>query len=217
MSHENLVDKFSKGAEGWTEKAYANPEELMGRRAEVIVSWGATLQAGDTVLELGCGDGSLAYWLTRKGLRYTGTDFAPGMIEAARGRAALYEFPAKFFEMDMNHPEVSESFDCIFGLCRTFFAYCKSPKWTLQELRPHVCRKIMVDWNHFSPVSLKDAVESVREAGFRSVSCRPFLVPSRTRLPGFVKNFVYLLEDIPVLGLLPTRWRFSVIIKGEVD
>ena len=140
----DLVDKFSTGAEGWTERFYANPEELMGRRAEVIVSWGRTLQAGDTVLELGCGDGSLAHWLTRKGLRYTGTDFAPGMIRAARAKSALHESPARFFEMDMNSPEVSEDFDCIFGFCRTFFAYCKSPKWTMQKLRPHVYQKIMV-------------------------------------------------------------------------
>lgn len=212
----NLDDKFSKVAQGFTEKSYANPEEFMGRRAEMIVSWGSILQAGDSVLELGCGDGSLAYWLARKGLRYTGTDCAPGMIRAAKANAALHEFPARFFEMDMNSPVGIENCDCIFGFCRTFFSYCKSPAWTLQKLRPHVCQKIMVDWNRYSRVSLKDAVASVRGAGFRNVSYRPFLVPSRHRLPSWVQNFFYLLEDIPVLGLLPTRWRFSVIIKGEV-
>ena len=48
----------------------------------MVLSWGTNLQAGDTVLELCCGDGSLAYWLAKEGLCYTGTDLAPGMIEA---------------------------------------------------------------------------------------------------------------------------------------
>ena len=110
----------------------AHSEELMRRRAELIVSWGTILEAGNTVLELGCGDGSLAYWLVRKGLSYTGTDFAPGMIQAARARTALNEVPSRFFEMDLNHPDLAKDFDCIFGFCRTFFGYCKSPIPTLQ-------------------------------------------------------------------------------------
>ena len=218
MSEEtNLAEKYTKLAQGFAERSYANPEELMRRRAKLIVSWGTTLKAGKTVLELGCGDGSLAYWLTRKGIRYTGTDFAPGMIEEARAKAALYEVPARFFQMDMNSPEGIENFDCIFGFCRTFFTYCKSPSSTLQKLRPHVCQKMIVDWNRYSPVALEDAVLIVRGAGFRNVSYRPFLVPLKHRLSPLTQKFLYLLEEIPVLGPLPTRWRFSVIIKGEVE
>lgn len=200
MSQEvNLAEKYSKLAQGFTEKSYANPEELMRRRAQLIVSWGATLKTGDTVLELGCGDGSLAYRLAKEGLCYTGTDFAPGMIEAATARAALYEVPARFFEMDINNPEVTENFDCIFGFCRTFFSYCKSPTLTLQKLRPHVCQKMIVDWNRYSRVSLNNAVAMVREAGFQKVSYRPFLVPLKRRLPPVMQNTLYLLEKFPGL------------------
>ena len=218
MSQEtNLAEKYTRLAKGFTERSHANPEELMRRRAELIVSWGATLEIGDTVLELGCGDGSLTYWLARKGLRYTGTDLAPGMIQAARAKAALHEVPARYLEMDMNSPDLIDHFDCIFGFCRTFFAYCRSPTSILQKLRPHVRKKIIVDWNRYSRVSLKDAIAAVRGAGFRKVAYRPFLVPSKHRLPPFLQSALYLLEKVPVLGLLPTRWRFSVIIKGEVE
>jgi len=218
MSQEtNLAEKYTRLAKGFTERSYANSEELMRRRAELIASWGATLQAGDNVLELGCGDGSLASWLARKGLRYTGTDLAPGMIEAARAKAALYKVPSRFFEMDMNNPDLVESFDCIFGFCRTFFSYCLSPTPTLQRLRPHVRQKLIIDWNRYSRVSLEEAVAVVQEAGFKNVSYRPLLVPLTHRLPLFVQNGLYLLEKVPVLGLLPTRWKFSVIIKGEVE
>ena len=69
-----LAEKYTELAQGFTENSYSNPEELMRRRAELIVSWGKLLQTGDSVLELGCGDGSLAHRLVREGLRYTGTD-----------------------------------------------------------------------------------------------------------------------------------------------
>jgi len=211
----NLAAKYTKSAKEFTERSYANPEELMRRRGEMVVSWGKVLQAGDTVLELCCGDGSLTCWLARKGLRCTGTDLASGMIEAARARAALEEISASFFQMDINDPEVTEKFDCIFGF-RTFFTYCESPILTLQKLRPHVSQKVVVDWNHYSPVSLGKAVAAVREAGFHNVSYRPFLVPLTRRLPPLMQNLLYVLEEVPVLGFLPTRWKFSVIIKGEV-
>jgi len=145
MSREaRLAEKYSKLAQGFTEGSYANPEEMMRRRAEVILSWGKFLRTGDSVLELGCGDGSLAHWLVREELRYTGTDLAPGMIEAARARAAAYQVSARFFQMDMNNPEGIEDFDCIFCFCRTFFSYCESPQSTLQKLKPHISQKIIV-------------------------------------------------------------------------
>lgn len=212
-----LAEKYNRLAEGFTEKSHAHPEELLRRRAELVVSWGATLGAGDTVLELGCGDGSMAYGLAKNGLRYTGTDLAPGMIQAARARAARNKVQARFFEMDMNRLKLTERFDCIFGFCRTFFAYCQSPTSTLQELKSHVRRKVIVDWNRYSRVSLEDAVTAIRGAGFRKVSYRPLLIPSTHRLPPLVQNVLYSMERIPVLGLLPTRWRFSVILKGEVE
>jgi len=217
MSRETkLAEKYTKLAQGFTESSYANPAEMMRRRAEVILSWGKFLQAGDSVLELGCGDGSLAHWLVREGLRYTGTDLASGMIEAARANATAYQVSARFFQMDMNSPEGIEDFDCIFGFCRTFFTYCESPQSTLKKLKPHVYQKIILDWNHYSRVSLGDALALVRESGFRNVTYRPFLVPLKHRLPPLIQNALYLLEKVPVLGLLPTRWKFSVVIKGEV-
>ena len=218
MSQEtDLKRKYTRLAKGFTENSYAHSEELMRRRAELIVSWGTILEAGNTVLELGCGDGSLAYWLARKGLSYTGTDLAPGMIQAARARTALDEVPSRFFEMDLNHPDLIKDFDCIFGFCRTFFAYCKNPTPTLRKLRPHVRQKMIIDWNRYSGVSLEEAVAVVQKAGFKNVSYRPFLVPLKHRVPRLVQNVLYSMERIPVLGLLPTRWKFSVIIKGEVE
>jgi len=218
MSRETkLAEKYTKLAKGFTESSYANPEELMRRRVEVVLSWGKFLQTGDSVLELGCGDGSLAHWLAREGLRYTGTDLALGMIEAAKANAAARRDSTRFFQMDMNSPEDIEDFDCIFGFCRTFFFYCESPQTTLEKLKPHVRQKIILDWNHYSRVSLGDALSLVRESGFKNVTCRPFLVPLKRRLPPLIQNALYLLEKVPVLGLLPTRRKFSVVIKGEVE
>jgi 2-polyprenyl-3-methyl-5-hydroxy-6-metoxy-1,4-benzoquinol methylase len=77
-----LDDKYSQLAEHFTERSYSDPQQFMGHRVEVIMSWGPSLRAGDRVLELGCGDGYLGCLLAKRGLHYTGIDFAQGMVAA---------------------------------------------------------------------------------------------------------------------------------------
>ena len=55
-------------------------------RAELIASLGVPLDAGDEVLDLACGDGGLGEHLLARGLRYTGIDAEPAMVDAARRR-----------------------------------------------------------------------------------------------------------------------------------
>jgi SAM-dependent methyltransferase len=45
-------------------------------------------QAGDHVLELGCGTGEDAVYLANRGVRVTATDLSQGMLETARAKAA---------------------------------------------------------------------------------------------------------------------------------
>lgn len=72
-------------------KAHLNPEnDLASRRPQTIqksVEWLITslgLQAGDTVLDLGCGPGLYSAFLAEKGLRVTGVDYSRRSIEYAR-------------------------------------------------------------------------------------------------------------------------------------
>lgn len=210
-----LDDKFSQLAGHFTERSYSNPQQFMGHRVEVTMSWGPALRPGDSVLELGCGDGYLGCLLAKRGLHYAGMDFAQGMVDAAKQRMAAEGADGRCFVMNMNSLHLQESFEAVVGFCRTFFAYAESPDVVLQTLRPHVRKKLIVDWNHYSRVQLRDAVKMVRRAGFKEVRCRPFLVPSKRTLPPLWQELLYRLERVPLLGVVPARWKFQVLIKGE--
>ena len=58
--------------------------------------------------------------------------------------------------------------------------------------------------------ALKAAIQEGLDSGISDKTVPQIMQDVEARLRDNV------LEDIPVLGLLPTRWRFSVIIKGEI-
>lgn len=71
-------------------KAHLNPDnDLASRRPETIqkvVDWliaSLDLQAGDSVLDLGCGPGLYAARLAERGLRVTGVDYSRRSIDHA--------------------------------------------------------------------------------------------------------------------------------------
>jgi hypothetical protein len=70
--------------ETWSEREYADPVPYLRHRAEVIVSLGPTLQAGDRLCDLACGDGGLADFLP--GIEYLGVDADPKLVEEARSK-----------------------------------------------------------------------------------------------------------------------------------
>ena len=213
----SVEEKYSRLAYQFSEKSYVNVEEFMNHRLELVLRWGYPLQPGDRLLELGCGDGYLGCLLARRGLRYTGIDIAPGMIEAARQRAQAQGVQAKFLVMDMNHPRIDGEFEAIISFSRTFFTYAHKPLELLRWIKAHTRKKVMVDWNHLCTLPLHKAVQLVREAGFVRVGARPFLVPMKRRIPRVGQLLLYALEVASPLGFFLTRKKFFVIIKGEVD
>ena len=66
------TDKYDPQAERWTEEAYADASGYLAHRADLIVSLGAALGPGDTVLDLACGDAGLAEPLRARGRRASG-------------------------------------------------------------------------------------------------------------------------------------------------
>ena len=55
-------------------------------------------------LEIGCGAGSDALWLARRGFRVTGIDIAPGAVAAGRERARARGVAVRFVEADVLRP-----------------------------------------------------------------------------------------------------------------
>jgi hypothetical protein len=55
-----IASKYDRIAERFAESSYANVAFDMQHRFRLTMSWGVSLLPGDSVLELGCGDGYLA-------------------------------------------------------------------------------------------------------------------------------------------------------------
>src|SRR5579863_6064496 len=81
-----VLEKFDRIAHGYSEHDYADPVRYAARRAQIILGLGPRLEPGQTVVDLGCGDGIMAVPLSAYGLVYSGVDASAGMVDAARAR-----------------------------------------------------------------------------------------------------------------------------------
>ena len=74
----------------WNTAAYATNGRFVATLASAVVDL-LTPQAGETILDLGCGDGALTEQLAATGAIVTGVDNSPAMLEAARTRGLNVE------------------------------------------------------------------------------------------------------------------------------
>src|SRR6185503_7313394 len=97
---------------------------------ELLKTW--VLATNTTVLDIGCGTGSLSVILARLGHTVTGIDLSPSMISLARTKAAAYGLEIEFHIMDASHPQLAErQFDVI--ICRHLLWALPEPEQVLQK------------------------------------------------------------------------------------
>jgi len=85
-----------------------------------------------TVLDIGCGTGSLSVALAGLGHKVTGIDLSPLMIPQAQAKAAAHGFQTKFHVMDAAFPQLSyQQFDVI--ICRHLLWALPEPEQVLQR------------------------------------------------------------------------------------
>lgn len=65
------------------------------------------------VLDLACGEGTFAVAMANRGLRVTGVDLSPEMLEIARERAAMEAVRATFIRQDMRSLSLRGRFDLV--------------------------------------------------------------------------------------------------------
>jgi len=65
------------------------------------------------VLDLACGEGTFALSMAKRGLRVTGVDLSPEMLEIARGRAAKEGLKVRFVQQDMRSLSLRGRFDLV--------------------------------------------------------------------------------------------------------
>jgi ubiquinone/menaquinone biosynthesis C-methylase UbiE len=211
----DVSSKYDRLAQKFAEVSYANLEFDMYHRLNVAITWGTPLQPGDSVLELGCGDGHLAALFVRYGLQYCGVDISGKMIDVANRRLQKAGLEGRFLLNDVAQLTVSDQYDAVIAYMRTFFAYVRDPLMVLQRLRPLVRKKIILDLNPRS-MTLGDGISVMRFAGFTKVTWRPFFVPKEKKLSSWLLKTLVLSETVPFVRAAPLRWKFNCLLKGEV-
>ena len=211
------AEKYNDLAEGFAEQTWANLAFDMRRRLILATTWGKALHAGDSVVEFGCGDGYLAQLLVQEGFDYRGLDISPRMVAAAETRLSRAKLTASFLAVDVDQVSLTEPVDAAVSYMGAFFTFIDDPLTLLRRIRPYIRKKIIVDLNPRGRVTIPNAMDMLKTAGFQNIDWRPFFVPVSMTLPVAALRTLSLCENVPVLRSLPLRWKFNVLLKGEVD
>src|SRR5215470_7709454 len=163
------AEKYNTLAEGFAERTWANLDFDMRRRSILATSWGKALHAGDSILELGCGDGYLARLLVEQGFHYCGIDIAPKMIAVAQRRLRRAGLKPEFLVADVSQFALSEPVDTVVSYMGAFFTFVHDPLNVLQRIRPYVRKKLIVDINPRERVTVPNALDILKTAGFQKV------------------------------------------------
>jgi SAM-dependent methyltransferase len=191
--------KYAGRARGWSEQGYANASAYLSHRAELVQNLGPALRAGDTVLDLACGDGGLAEYLPEQ--RYVGVDANEEMVAAGR------EQGRELVQADLNDYAPAEAVQATTIFRAIYYAHDR------RELFAHIAgyteRKLVFDLNP-RQYRLDDVRADLRAAGFEVLETRPFFVPQTRALP-LLKN----LERVTPLAGLLLRYRFTVLCAAS--
>jgi len=195
---------------------YANPTAVATRQVKMIRRWGAPLEPGASVLEVGCADGLVTEALAAAGFVVTAVDLSPVMVERAQERVRAAGLRATLLVGDIDTLELGKRFDAVLGVMWTFFAYASDPQRTLTRLAGHSKTKLLVDFNPRT-IPLSSAIATVHAAGFSNISWRPFLVPQRHRLPAVALAGLEAAELVPGIRRIPLGLRGNAVIKAELS
>ena len=202
-------DQYARQAADWTESAYADVGAYLDHRAEVIGSLGPTLEPGDTVLDLACGDGGLGEALLARGLRYRGVDATSEMVEAARARLGDR---AEISQGDLNDyvPPAPIAATTVF---RAIY-YARDRGAFFTHAAEYTEKKLVFDLNP-RQYRVEEVVEDLRAAGFESIELRPFFVPQTVSLPGPLLTAAKALERAGPLARAALRVRFTYLVAAS--
>jgi SAM-dependent methyltransferase len=203
----NSAEKYRDRAERWTEEAYADPAGYLRRRAGLIVSLGPPLEAGDTVLDLACGDGGLAEPLLAGGLRYLGVDLSREMVAAANRRLAGRE-EAEALVGDLNDFEPDEPVAAT--TCFRAVYYARDRTAVFRKVASYTEKKLVFDLNP-RQYDFEAVAADLRTAGFARLELRPFFVPQTRDLSRAAARLLEAVERIGPLARTALRFRFTYV------
>lgn len=97
-----------KEADFWNATLYTHNASFVSENAKEILTWLAP-QAGEKILDLGCGEGSLAAQLKAQGVHVLGVDASAAMVESAKEKGVEAQV------MDARSLPFVETFDAVFS------------------------------------------------------------------------------------------------------
>ena len=195
------MSKYDAAARDWSARAYADPEWYLAERAAAIARTGPPLTAGDTVLDLACGDGGVADFLP-EGVRYLGADASEEMVAAARahGREVVHA--------DLN--DFAPEGPVAVTTCFRAIYYARERRAFFDHVRGYTEKKFVFDLNP-RQFHLDDVRADARAAGFSSFEARPFFVSQTRALPVFVARSLRVAERFPPAAAAILRLRFTYV------
>jgi trans-aconitate methyltransferase len=179
-------EKYDRLAPGFSEREYADPSGYSARRAQMIVDLGPALAPGDSIVDLGCGDGIMAGPLTAHGFGYLGVDSSEQMVVEAKRRHPEFEFVAARSEDYTPAEPVAAT------VCLRAFYYPEDRVAFFKHVASYTRKKFVFDFRQ-AENSAESVLADLREAGFTRIEVRPFFSPQRKALPGLV---------VPLLGVV---------------
>jgi SAM-dependent methyltransferase len=202
---KDTTAKYRDAAAGWSEGQYADPSGYLGHRADLVISLGPRLQAGDTVLDFACGDAGLADHLLPAGLRYLGVDASKPMVAAARARLGDR---ARVELGDLNDYTPPEPVAAT-AIFRAIY-YARDRRELFRRIAGFTERKLVFDLNP-RQYRVEDVAADLQAAGFDGLELRPFFAPQNVALPRPLGAALRGAERVGPLARLALRFRFSYL------
>ena len=157
-------DKYAGKARDWSEAEYANTRAYLSHRAELVRTLGPPLVPGDVVLDLACGDGGLADYLTEQ--RYVGVDASELMVEAGLGRGRDLTLADLNDYVPPQPVQATTIFRAIY--------YARDRRALLAQIAGYTEKKLVFDLNP-RQYALADIRADLHAAGFDRIDTRPVL------------------------------------------
>jgi SAM-dependent methyltransferase len=117
-----IGDLKTRLKETWMAGDYDRFSRYMEQGARIFYEQ-LDIPAGCQLLDVACGSGQVSLWAARDGVRVTGVDIAPNLVERAQARAKAEGLNACFLEADAEAlPFEDASFDVVISLIGAMFA-----------------------------------------------------------------------------------------------
>jgi SAM-dependent methyltransferase len=174
-----------------------------------VVELGATLEPGDVVLDLACGDGGFGEHLLARGLEYLGVDASASMVEAARRRL---DGRAEIVHADLN--EFAPPMPVAAVTCFRAIYYARDRLAFFRHVAGFAARKLVFDLNP-RQFRLEEVEADLRAAGLERIDLRPFFAPQRVALPAPLTAAFRAAERTGPLARLALRFRFTYLVAAS--